>query len=155
MKEVHEGLFVGNESDCVGRSGVRVVHACKVPCHRDAVGYSGSLAPGHPNYLSLERKHNLFLNMVDPPIPLFKLDSFKLFRDFARREYTEAKRLLIHCNEGFSRAPSLALLFLARDLGVINAESYASARAEFEKLYPPYKPGEGIAWFMRSMWDQL
>jgi hypothetical protein len=53
MIEVYDRLFVGTERDCFHkRDGWAVVHACKHPCHVNAVGYSGSLSNTHTNYLS-------------------------------------------------------------------------------------------------------
>ena len=81
-----------------------IVHACKSPCHQNAVGYSGSLKNTHPNYLVLEKETDLFLNMIDPPIPLFMLPLFTSFLRFADNNWRAGKKLLIHCNQGESRA---------------------------------------------------
>lgn len=43
------------------------------------VGYRGSLAASHPNYLVLQREHDLYLNIIDPPVPLFKAETFERF----------------------------------------------------------------------------
>ena len=63
--------------------------------------------------------------------------------------------LIVHCNCGLSRAPSLALLFLAKRREAIAAESYAAARSAFEKLLPAYAPGEGIRRFLTDRWMEL
>jgi hypothetical protein len=152
MKEVHERIFVGSDDDC-NAPGCVTVHACKT-CHTRALGYSGSLPADHPNYLSIERGGGLYLNLVDPPIPLFKPESFKIFLEFAKREYEKESKLLIHCNRGESRAPSLALLLLSK-LGVIGADSFQSARADFIKLYPNYNPGKGIEQFLTDHWKEI
>jgi hypothetical protein len=52
MIEIFERLFIGQDSECFKeREGWVPVHACKYPCHRNAVGYWRKIAPTHPNYL--------------------------------------------------------------------------------------------------------
>ena len=64
-------------------------------------------------------------------------------------------KLLVHCNQGGSRALSLALLFLAKCRAALSNDSYLEARSEYEKLYPGYKPGPGIQAYLRSKWHKL
>ncbi len=154
--EVYNNVYVFNDRACkLGKDEVAVVHACKSPCHQRAVGYTKSLPKNHPNYLILEKGENLFLNIIDPPVPLFMPELFISFLDFSRRHWKSGKKLLIHCNQGESRAPSLAMLFLAKGIGAISDHSYESARAEFEKIYPAYNPGKGIQIYFSQNWDQL
>lgn len=154
MIEVHERLFVGNEADCCrGNEHSSTIHACKHPCHVTAVGYSGSLPSNHPNYLFLERGDDLFLNIIDPPVPLFKIELFEAYLSFAKRATDAGKSLLIHCNQGESRAPSLALVFLAKVRGAIANDSYAAARSDFERLFQGYRPGRGIQTFLSTNWQ--
>ena len=118
MQEVHERVMVTNDLSCTrGNENLAVVHACKSPCHQREVGYKGKLANTHPNYLVLEKDSDLFLNIIDPPVPLFMPLLFSAFLEFANKHWGQGKNLLIHCNQGESRAPSLAMLFLAK--GVI------------------------------------
>lgn len=151
---VTDKLFFG-DSEAGHRAGAdkAVVHACKDPCHKDAVGYAKSLDATHPNYLSHERGNHLYLNMVDPPVPLFKHETFKLFFDFVDRQIKE-RPVVIHCNQGRSRAPSLTLLYMAKRLNLLPDTDYRSARAEFEKKFP-YFPGKGIETFLSSEWVSL
>jgi hypothetical protein len=76
MKEIHPHLFVGSEQDYESvvskQAGWRVVHACKEPYHRRALGYSGRAAPKtHPEYLIARRGDRLILNLVDAPDPAY------------------------------------------------------------------------------------
>ena len=119
--EVTERLSFGAQEDCLletQNNARAIIHACKHPCHRKAVRYENNLPANHPNYLSFERGHHLYLNLIDPPVPLFKLESFKIFFDFADRQIV-TRPLLIHCNKGESRAPSLALLYMAKRLDLL------------------------------------
>jgi hypothetical protein len=156
MIEVYPNLYVGTESDCFFdiRDDWVVVHACKFPCHQKAVGYHGNFSPRHPNYLVLERGTHLFLNMIDPDTPLFKLPLIDSALSFIDR-YFPTRKVLIHCNKGNSRAPSLALLYLAKRARVINSESYATAAKDFRTKYPSYQPGRGIQIYLTEHWIQI
>lgn len=157
--EVHPGVSVGDLDSCgqafASAQDLAVVHACKMPCHQMAVGYGGTLPSDHPDYLHKEKGGQLYLNLIDPPVPLFKLESFAIFRRYAAEQHAQGRPLLIHCNLGLSRAPSLALLFLAKDLRVLPAESYEAAAKAFRNKYPAYSPGKGISTFMGQHWEAL
>ena len=156
MKEVHQGIFVGSEADCrKGAGDWAVIHACKFPCHRAAVGYATKIARTHPYYLVMEREQNLYLNIIDPEEPLFMLPLFTNSLEFSRRCEAAGKKLLFHCNKGDSRAPSLALLHLAKNRGVLNATSFDTAKLDFRELYPMYAPGLGIQRYLREHWHEL
>lgn len=156
MQQVHERLYVGSELDCTAAEpGWRVVHACKSPCHQAAVGYRGSLPPSHPHYLILERDNDLFLNLIDPPVPLFKLETFAAFLRFAHESWLDGQNVLIHCNKGESRAPTLALLLMSKRLGVLPSDSYRAAATPFSQVYPAYSPGTGIQTFLDRNWDEI
>jgi predicted protein tyrosine phosphatase len=156
MIELRDRLFVGIERDCrEGGSEMAVIHACKHPCHVGAIGYRGSLPSSHPNYLYLESGNDLVLNMIDPPVPLFKPEMFAAFLTFSRRQFDEGRPMLIHCNLCESRAPSLALVFLAKVSHTISDASYVEARAEFEKVFNGYRPGQGIQTYLREHWATL
>ena len=156
MIEVYPNLYVGTESDCFfdNRDDWAVVHACKFPCHQKAVGYHGNLSPKHPNYLVLERRTHLFLNIIDPDTPLFKPPLFDSALSFMDR-YFPTHKVLIHCNKGNSRAPSLALLYLSKCIQVINSESYATAAKDFRPKFPGYQPGRGIQTYLTKHWTEI
>ena len=156
MQKVYERLFVGTELDCcTGTETLAVVHACKNPCHANAVGYRGSLSRDHPNYLVLQNDYNLYLNMIDPDKPLFMLPLFSSFRKFASEHWDAGRSVLIHCNQGESRAPTLAMIFLAKHVGAVSSDSFVNARQDFVALYPTYRPGLGIQSYMSQNWAQL
>ena len=93
--------------------------------------------------------------MIDPPRPLFMMPLFTEYLRFTQYYWNEGKNVFIHCNKGESRAPSLALLFLAKAIGVISNESFEKAKEEFMKIYPYYSPGIGIKIYFRDNWDKF
>jgi predicted protein tyrosine phosphatase len=157
MQQVHERLYVGDDTDCrTGSGDWSVVHACKHPCHRDAVGYTDAPSRSHRHYLSKQENGDLYLNMIDPEKPLFMEEMFEDFFSFAVSRWKEdGDRLFIHCNQGRSRSPSLALLLLASHSDAISGGSYTDAREQFGKLYPAYRPSRGIRVFLQNNWDEL
>lgn len=158
MEEVYDGLFVGDDRYCShDRTGWAIVHACKHPCHVDAVGYSGNLSQDHPEYLVAPRENDLYLNIVDmdrklsheytEPIVASTLDFVE--------EHIDSRQVLIHCNEGRSRSPSLAMLYLAKREGIIPKSSYPEAKSEFQERYPMYAPGPGVEAYLMDYWHDL
>jgi len=157
MQEVHENIYVGNEQDCFynEREGWAVVHACKNPCHAHAVGYSGSLQPTHPNYLIYEHGSHLFFNMVDMQQELQPRFTHPMIRKFLEfMQINNGKKILIHCNFGESRSPSLTMLYLAK-IGAIPNDNYANASAEFRRIYPAFNPNRGITLYLQNNWNEL
>jgi predicted protein tyrosine phosphatase len=66
------------------------------------------------------------------------------------------RRVIIHCNKGESRAPSLALLYLAKRTPMLPSESYPTAAEAFRtKLCPEYQPGRGIEIWLSEHWNEL
>lgn len=158
MHEVAENLLVGAEAACShGDPSRAVVHACKHPCHQDAVGYTGNPSSSHPEYLVASRDGDLYLNLVDMNKKLKHrytgpiVDAALDFID----ENIEQRPVVVHCNQGRSRSPSLALLYLAKRAGEIPDASYAAAREAFEDRYPGYVPGRGIQRYLETEWNRL
>jgi len=158
MIEVKDNLFVGTEMDCnvAGNDGYAIVHACKHPCHQRGVGYSGNLQPTHPNYLILENGDDLYLNIVDmdrPLLPRFADPMMEKAMEFIETKIN-TKKVLIHCNLGQSRAPSISLLYLAKK-NMITNNSFEEAVEEFKKLYSEYNPSGGISHYLQNNWQRL
>lgn len=160
MVEVWPGLNIGNESDYEHQvrhlDGWSVVHACKDPYHRQALGYSGRGAPkDHPEYLIARRNNRLILNLVDVADPAFiPKECVDAAIDFTSEALTSGRKVLIHCNKGGSRAPSIGLLYLIARTPRIEAQSFADAEAEFRALYPAYAPARGVQEFARQRFSE-
>ncbi len=159
MMQITENLFVGNGDDCLewSEKNICVIHACKYPCHTGALGYSGALPKGHPHYLIYEEGLNLYLNMVDMNQALthiFAAPMLTKAMNFIDKHIDDWK-ILVHCNHGVSRAPTIALLWLAKRAKKISDVSYAQARKGFEVFYPDYAPCRGMEIYLETHWDQL
>lgn len=158
MIKVYENLFVGTESHCTFSPQINwvIIHACKHPCHTKVLNYKHILPQTHPHYLIYENQQNLFLNMVDMEqelLPKFAHPIMKSALRFISKHISD-KNVLIHCNQGISRSPSIALVYLARMKHIKN-DTYQNASIEFKKLYPPYNPGKGIYLYLNKNWDTV
>lgn len=158
MIEVHKNLFIGNGDSCMYNSTVDIalIHACKHPCHVNAVGYKGNLSPSHPYYLIYEKGKHLFLNMVDMERefhPKYTNPIMTASINFINKNIVD-NTVLIHCNQGQSRSPSIALVYLAIKKE-INSQSYDLASLEFKEKYPNYYPGNGISAYLTKNWSFL
>lgn len=156
-REIYPNLFVGGNEACTRSTDRAVVHACKEPCHRRAVGYQGNLNRGHPEYLVALRGNHLFLNIVDMdqqlrhefagPIVVATLDFIE--------SRIDTQDIAVHCNEGRSRAPSIAMVYLSKRASVLPDRGFSEAAQAFRELFPEYAPGTGIASYLRAHWQQI
>ena len=160
MIEVYPDLFVGDQQDydrnVATQEGWAVVHACKEPYHRQALGYQSRGAPkNHPEYLVARRENRLILNIVDADNPaFFAREMIDAALDFIDESLAKGLKVLVHCNQGESRSPSIALLYLAARLGALPTESLEAAEAQFRTIYSNYRPKAGIRGHLGQYWRQ-
>lgn len=156
MIEVHHNLFVGDLSDCQRFQDLAVVHACKTPCHQNAVGYTKALPQNHPNYLIKEGENNLYLNLVDMNkiLPQFTDEPIRRALSFIKTNLESNNKVLVHCNLGQSRSCAIAMVFLAKE-GQISNSSFTEAFEEFRKKYPNVNLGMGFHNYLQSHWDRI
>lgn len=158
MIQIHSNLYVGDKNDYEGK--VRnnlswgVVHACKDPYHRKAVGYSGRGAPKHhPEYLIANRGNRLILNLIDPENPAYiPKEIIDEALSFIDQYLNDGKKVLVHCNQGQSRSPGIGMLYLAKE-GIIENGSFNEALMEFKKIYPLISMAGGMAGFLKKNWN--
>ncbi|WP_026789804.1 phosphatase [Pleomorphomonas oryzae] len=158
MIEIHSNLFVGDEKDeqhLCREPGWFFIHACKDPYHRRAVGYTGRGAPkDHPEYLIAHRDGHLFLNLVDTnDVAYVPMEIVEAALEAIHRNLGTTK-VLLHCNQGQSRSPSIALLYLRRHTNRFAGMAFVEALQTFQLLYPPYSPARGMADYVRLNWDR-
>lgn len=150
-------LFIGNQKDYDNnikyKTGWKIIHACKEPYHRKAVKYTGrAIYKNHPEYLIAYRGHRLILNLIDIDDPKYIPkeiidEALKFIKD-----NIQSFPILLHCNKGESRSPSIGMLYMSMNNEISNA-SFGSAFQDFIKIYPEYKPANGIKQFLVSNWE--
>jgi hypothetical protein len=159
MIKVYSKLFVGSELDYEGivlhQTGWAVVQACKEPYHSQAVGYPrGKAAPKNSEYYVAPRGNRLILNMVGVPRSEFfhKEEMIDKALDFIDKMRASNQNVLVHCNQGESRCPSIALLYMASRLDALPTDSLEAAEGKFRLIYPNYHPNFGIRGHLVQHW---
>jgi len=156
MKEIFPNLFVGSEEDYNriknDLKGWYIIHACKEPFHRRALGYKGRGAPkDHPEYLIAERDGRLILNLVDADDPAYiPKEIIDKALETIEREISSSK-ILLHCNQGMSRSAVIGMLFL-HSKGLLPDDFY-EAEKKFLEIYPFYAPNNGMRMYALNNWD--
>ncbi|WP_018462803.1 dual specificity protein phosphatase family protein [Segatella paludivivens] len=158
MKEIVHNLYIGSQDDYEQivkyEDGWFVVHACKEPYHREALGYSGKGAPKEsPEYFFAYRANRLILNLVDAPNPQYiPKQIIDEAIDFIDKHISESK-IFVHCNQGLSRSAVIGLLYL-HHIGIISVNDFCEAEKEYLNYYPLYQPGDGMRMFAAENWDK-
>ena len=126
---IQHNLFVGSLHDLETANGLDVISLCPATHHG----------------------RHLHINMVDASSPkYFHLEQFSK----AIHWVDPMQPTLIHCALGRSRAPSVAMTYLAYH-GLISSDSYYGAYKDFKLLYPAFAPNTGIREFMAEWWKGL
>lgn len=158
MIEVCPNLYVGSERDeqhVHGQAGWFFIHACKEPYHRQALGYTGRAAPKtHPEYLIAKRGQHLILNLVDVDDPSYISPEIIDATLDAIKDNIQRSKILLHCNQGQSRSPGIALLYLLKHTNVLEQKDMLTAIEAFRAIYPPYAPARGMAEYIRLNWQR-
>jgi len=158
MIEICPNLFIGAQDDYEfqvrGLLGWRVVHACKEPYHRRELGYTSRGAPkNHPEYLIARRENRLILNLVDADDPNYiPKEIIDVALQFINTGLADSSKVLVHCNKGESRSPSIGLLYLAIYTDKLPQE-FALAEQSFREIYPFYNASFGMRGFLVRNWD--
>jgi len=154
-------LYVGAITDQhigAGNSDWAVVHATQ-SVHYPLMGWDRKLNKpprNHAHYIIYAQDDRLSLNWVDGAAHLYEWSGTETFirvLDFMDKWYP-TKNILVHCDQGQSRAPTVALLYLAKRLKNIPADSFEEARRAFITQYPHYAPS-GIANYVAANWRTI
>lgn len=162
MIEIISGVFVGGEQDYYDiqrREGWATLHCCKNPFHCAFVGYRGNLPSSHPNYALMRKENEMALNLVDmdrfsPNYLDFNREMFATAFSFLDEYREQGYKLLIHCNQGESRGPTLGMLYAAR-LGAFDYADFDVTVSGFKKLYSLYNPKANIYLTTKSLWNDF
>lgn len=160
MEKIYPRLYIGDEPACrasVGNQDLAIIHACKEPCHRKHVGYKErSIPDGHPMKLTAEAPYNLYLNLVDMPQEFLVHYTHPIIEKAISfiKTHIQERSVLIHCNQGKSRSPSIGMAYLAHQ-GIIPNASFPEAEQAFIKIYDKYEPGLGIRSYLQKNWTDI
>lgn len=152
-------LYVGGDTDyekITHRTGWSALRCAKYGLggHQQTVGYHTLAAPPGPDRLWVRKGNLMALNLLDLDDPNFvDPDMMEKGLDFIAERLEAGDKVLVACNQGQSRGPTTALLFLRR-IGEM-PYSFVSAERVYRTLYPPYSPAQGIRQFARSKWAEI
>ncbi|WP_367182134.1 dual specificity protein phosphatase family protein [Brachyspira sp.] len=147
MKKLYHNLYVGGDMDCIEFKGA-IVHACQ-SCFMRGV-------KGSTNYkIVYENNNDLYLNLLDISSLSFEygFPMIKRAVEFIDERINDME-VLVHCNFGISRSPSIALLYMARK-GYINNNSFKDALINFQEIYTYYSPGTGMYRYFDNYWYEI
>lgn len=158
MAGVIDRLFVGDEEiykRLRGREGWSFLRACKngVDSHRDLLGYTELSAPKGPNYLWVRKGNVLALNIIDiDDVNYIPEQMIEHGVKFVAERHQAGDKVLIACNQGHSRGPTIAMLYM-HSIGEL-PHSFIQAERIFKTLYPKYDPNLGMRKFARLHWHE-
>lgn len=156
MEQVYPHLYVGDDHNYLtlkGKDGWSFVRCCKdgPGGHRDLLGYETHAAPKGNDYLFTTKGNTLALNFIDPHDPHYiQPEMVRKGLAFIAERLQDGGKVLVACNQGHSRGPILALLYL-RGIGEL-PHNFITAERVFRTLYPAYEPGLGTRQFARTHW---
>jgi|SRR5208337_216189 len=158
MHEIIDHLYVGSDADVAEaeKRGYAGLAATKdgPDGHRAMLGYTTLGAPKGKDYLFVRKGDHMALNLIDVENPEFIPEKvLDAGIAFIKEMIAAGKTVLVHCNAGHSRGPTIALLYM-RSVGEL-PQPFNRARHIFKTLYPPYEPGHGMEFHARRLWDEL
>lgn len=159
MEEIIPRLYVGDDTayeKLKDKDGWSILRCCKEGAggHRETLGYTGQAAPKGAHYLSADQLRRRALNFIDPQDPNFiPREMIEKGLKFIDQRLSAGDKVLVACNQGHSRGPTTALLYL-RAIGDL-AGNFISSERVFRTLYSKYDPGVGMRTFARSYWNEF
>jgi len=148
IQKISSNLYVSDMQGCKRNNKEdAILHCCKHPCFENAVGKK--IGKDHPNYLSYENGNDLYLNIIDPDFSTyFYKETFDIALRFIDKHIKERK-VVLHCNEGMSRSPQIAMLYLFRNM------NYRDAQNRMLDIYNDYNPSIGIDEWLGYNWTSF
>jgi hypothetical protein len=155
MEQVFPNLYVGNDDDVekAKEKGFYILSACKdgPNGHRAMLGYDSHAAPKGKEYLVAQRGNHMVLNLVDANDPAFISDEAVEAGLAFIEKNIENHKILVHCNRGESRSPSIAMLFMRKIKDL--PERFREGFKIFKTLYPAYKPALGMEFYTQKKYS--
>ena len=149
---VHHGLFVGSAADTYKFSG-SILHCARDPWFVNAAN-NAKICKTNPqpecNGTVIRMAYNeMSLNLVDSSnVKYFNDVTIDPGLNFITHRMSEGDAVLVHCNLGISRSPSIALLWMWEH-GYLDKE-FRYALPQFKELYPAYQPGNGVWQYLKA-----
>lgn len=163
MEEVYKGkngacLYVGSDEDfwrAKARDWPVLTCAKEGPHgHRSILGYKTPGAPKGKDYYSVQQGNHMALNLIDADdpalIPAVVIDAGLKFID---EQIQAGKKMLVQCNKGHSRGPSMAMIYL-RSINDL-PDRYHPAFKIFKTLYPKYDPNLGMEHVVKQRFKEM
>ena len=128
----------------------------KHPFHKELVGYDKNCPKDHYEYLYAYRENEsiLALNMIDAnDKKYFSKEMIDEGIDFIDRSLKSGIDVIVVCNKGESRSPSMCLMYLISQGYFISTMSILEVVEEFKKIYPEYNPNYGIYEYVCDYWN--
>lgn len=150
MKEVYKNIFVGSKSDLANtnESEYAFIHATKTMFIKDN------------DEVVNEKENHLYINWVDSKDSKYfnynnnGVNVVIQALDFIDK-WGEDRKVFIHCDEGVSRSPSIAMVYLSKRKKVISNKDHVFAEREFTGIYPNYFAYNGISEFLFKNWFKI
>jgi hypothetical protein len=159
VEEIYPRVYVGDDlayERLKNKDNWSFLRCCKYGAggHQQTLGYNTLAAPEGREHFVVKRGHLMALNMLDLDDPNFvdpKMVQAGL--DFAKEELLSGRKVLIACNQGKSRGPTMGLMFL-RSIGDM-PHAYLMSQRMYHTIYDAYDPSQGINQFARMAWTSL
>lgn len=137
---------------------IAVLFCAKDPYHKQIVGYTGKLDQNHPEYLYAERPEQkiMALNMIDAPNAKYFNYRMMLYGiNFIAQHLNDENDVIVVCNHGKSRSPSMCLLYLMAHGDIDLNDSIETVFKKYKMIAPDFEPNKGIKDFCISFWKML
>ena len=164
MYKIINNLYVGPVSTVpFGKEcGFSILGCCKYPLHQRNAQLRGMDRPGYlkickseKEYYYAERDHALYCNLIDA-------DSMEYIPDviieralkFIADEIADGRKVLAVCNNGVSRSPSIALMYLIKKGYFSGCYTFDEVLKVFCKKYPLYSPNKGMYDYTKRFFEK-
>jgi hypothetical protein len=158
MQHIIDGIYLGGDESVAKAKELGYARLCCCKdgpdSHRSMLGYTTLGAPKGKNYLYAREGNVLALNLIDVEDPTMIQDEcIDEGLRFIKEMQDKQLKLLVHCNAGMSRSPSIVLAYLRAADGL--PDSFVAAKKRFKAIYHKYDPSVGIDAHVRERWKDL
>lgn len=106
-------------------------------------------------YYFAERDHALYCNLIDADSMEYIPDAIiERSLKFIADEIADGRNVLVVCNNGVSRSPSIALMYLIKAGYFDLCATFEDAVKRFKEKYPMYSPNKGMYEYTKSFFDK-